>query len=394
MNRNFSFYFFSSGLSFLGANVFNYSVVLLAQKYSGNFTHSGFVYLALNLPFLFLSVIAGIALDTFSRRKIIFFSQILLSLASLSVSYLLAYGIIRLENIQFLFVSVILFGVGMSFIMPGRLAYLGNLVTKETIAKSAQLINILMLVTYGVAPILSGYFIHHYSYTAVFYFAAILIFCSFTILLFLPEGNFHKHQSDAGFSEIQPFLQKHKIILEFLFFCVVMMIGLGPIQIIYPEFCKTVLGLNDQQKGILIGLQGVGLLFGGLTILRFPNVKSGKSLVLSVLISSILFCILSVQSHLILSGILILLISYFFGIASTLLPSFLQRETDNYIRGRIMSIFSLLFLFTPALSGIACSFLLQRFGSTLSIYFVGVLVFCLSVYSVFFLKRCYRYKLN
>lgn len=355
----------------MAGSVFNYTIVIYSHSLSDNERFAGIVFFSAYIPFLFLSWQAGHLLDRHSRKLVVGLCQGISALACLIPALLSASGLLRSDNREILILFALLNGVAMSFVMPGRLAILGDLV-REKLAQATMVQNVFMLLGFALAPVLAGWVRSALPFSVLFSINGLMYLVSLGLLLLvrlLP-----REAAKAQTTGARDFLKAAALPRQVLIGLFLSMILVGPIQVLLPEFGQKILQLGEAARGTLMGMLGLGLILGALFASRFSSHFSrGRILLAAIPLSGLIFCATALSRQTLPAAAGLVLTGVFLGMITAFAPALLQECTPNHLRGRVMSLFSLLFLLTPAASGLAYAFLADRLGTAETLLLAGFL---------------------
>ncbi|EPG66676.1 MFS transporter [Leptospira wolffii] len=370
------FYYISSILGLLAGNMFNYTAIILAQSISPSDTFSGWVFFCVCAPLLFLSFTAGRFLDKYSRKWVLAGAQLSMAFGSGFAALGLEFGWIGPESPYPLLVSSVLSGIGLTFVMPGRFAILGDLVDHSKIGKHSVWLNTLVLFGYGLAPLVAGFLRHSFPFPVVFLGIGSAYLTSVFLLLLLPiSSGDRKTSSRIGLKETWEYLERSELVKQFLLMMGTVVLLVGPVQVLLPKYAKEILGLGEAERGAILTSLGIGLVLGGmLTSFLHSFRRKGHILFGAALVSSLLFSLLPFLSDsLPFTAALLFVFGFLTGVIITLIPVGIQQHTENHIRGRILSMYSLVFLIVPAVTGILSGFFSDRIGIPSTFVWAGFL---------------------
>lgn len=384
-------YYFSAFLGLVAGNMFNYSIIIFSHSLADNESFASQVFFLAYIPFLFFSFRAGYYLDKFSRKWVIASSQMLTFFSSFTPGILSYMGVLDSGNKEILYLFALTNGLGLSFTMPGRFAILGDVVTQEKISKATVFLNVTILLGFAIAPIIAGWIRESHSYgvllmtTGLIYFSSTLVLLTVTIPY--EKKHNHPHRKQA-LQESLEFIRNNKVVKQALLAMLLGMIVVGPVQVLVPEFGKKVLELSESQRGMMMGLLGLGLLSGSIGSNWLGNISGRGGLVFLAIIASGVFVGLVglnpnygfVVSYLFFAGI-------FLGVVTSFVPSIIQESTPNILRGRVMSFFSLIFLLTPAISGLVYGWITKALDLTMTIGLAGGITIVLGIVGLVGLKE-------
>ena len=359
-------YFLSAFFGLLAGNMFNYAIVIFSHFLSEDKSFASTVFFVAYLPFLLFSFSAGFILDKHSRKLILFLSQLVTASCSFIPGLLAYLGYLDSSNKEILYIFAFINGVALSFIMPGRFAVLGELVPHENISKFTIYLNFIILLGFALSPVISGLIREVYSYATLLMTTGSIYFLSAIVLSIIPipheKIHNHPHRKEA-LKEAFNFVKKEKTVNQALIAMFFGMFVVGVIQVLLPDFAKEILKLDEKERGSLMGMLGLGLLLGSLFSISIAKlIGRGKCILISITLSGILMIVIAIVTNPFLSMTVLLIAGLFLGTVTSFVPSIIQAATPNNLRGRVMSYFSLVFLLTPALSGLGYGFLADKIG--------------------------------
>lgn len=173
-----------------------------------NGTTAGFLTAAFAVTQLLFSPVAGIYSDKNGRKKAIVFGMFILALAE-------AIFAISSSTI-WLFLSRLLGGVGIAFVMPSVLAFAADITTEDERAKGIGLVSAAMSTGFLIGPGIGG-FLAEYGTRIPFYIAAVGagVAAIFTWVI-LPEINKDKKNNEFDNSSVPSNQGMLKVILQSL----------------------------------------------------------------------------------------------------------------------------------------------------------------------------------
>ena len=174
-SRNFRLYWIGQGISLIGTWMQSVAVGWLVWRLSHSPFLLGLVGVAMTLPILAFSLYAGVLADRFVRRRVILTTQVLAMIQSFTLAALVTFGNPRVEVVLgFVFVS----GLINAFDLPARQSFVAETVDRahlpnaialhSTIFNSARLLGPafagMVLATFGEALC---FWINAFSFVAV-----------------------------------------------------------------------------------------------------------------------------------------------------------------------------------------------------------------------------------
>ncbi len=196
------------------------------------------------------------------------------------------------------------------------------------------------------------------------------------------------------FKEGMTFIFRHKLLLQIcLFMCIVAIFILGPYQAVVPEFLKQTFSLGEKQRGSFMAMFGVGLLLGGIASTFLRTFKSrGLLMIPGALVIGCSFTLLAVSASYHPSLLFLFISGILGGISNGLISATMQEESPDYVRGRVMRMYTFILIGMPAVGGLLISLVAAATSLTQSVIYAGISAFVFSVILTAFSKRLRRYE--
>lgn len=342
-----AFFYANSFLTLLIGNMFVYAMIIFARATTGSDAIAGFVYAGNLLPPLVLGLYAGTVLDRYPRKTVVMIAQTSFIVTGSLMMYLTARHPHLVAAPGILVMVMAVNGMALSFIIPGRLALLGDLVQPERIPRESMKIQIMIMLGFGLAPFVVGFLRRHYDWPVVFGTIAV-IYALATLLLFPVQGSTAKRRAaETPWESLKhglSYVRSQPIIQSLLAATYVGLFLVGPLQVLMPEFARSRLHLDDAERGSLMTLLGVGLLIGGALAQFFAHrLRRGLMIVTGAAASGIAMVLIATSDNPAFVAVALCLSGIFGGLMSTLIPAALQQHTADTSRGRVMSIYNIVF---------------------------------------------------
>jgi MFS family permease len=320
-------------------------VVELAPNAALASLHLGFVGFARAVPVFALSGFAGALADRRDRRTILALSQVVLALLTLALGVLAFTGAVRIWHVLLI---AGLSAAASSFEAPTRQSLVSVLVGKRELMNAIGLNSAAFNAPAIAGPALGGIIVADYGVAVCFFINAASYLAVFAaVMLMKPKPPGSVAQTDIWHDILEGFLY---VRASPVVFAVVMLSALQsliarPYIQLLPAFSKTILGAGARELGILMAFTGAGALAGSITTAflggRQPHGRlllgtaagCGGLLVLLALTRAfwpaaiVLFALATVAM-------------LYLGTTNTIL----QTHTPMAMRGRVMSIYTMIFL--------------------------------------------------
>jgi MFS family permease len=386
-HRNFQLFFTGQLISLIGTWMQTVAQSWLVYKLTGSGLLLGSVGFASQIPVFLVAPLGGITADRANRQRIVIGTQI----ASMFLAFILA-GLTLTHRVQVwhIFVLAALLGVVNAFDIPGRQSFLVDMVGKEdlmnAIALNSSMFNGARVIGPAVAGVLVArlgegwcFFVNGVSYIAVI--VGLLLMKIKIPARASSNQNPLEHVIEgfrfvAGTAPIRALL---------LLLGLVSAVGM-PYTVLMPIFADKILHHGGQEfasligshdlgavrLGILMGAAGVGALLGALTLAARSGVKGLARWIATCCagfgISLILF---SFSTSFWLSVGLLLPVGYFIMLQMASSNTLIQAMVPDELRGRVMAVYSMMFMGMAPLGALLGGALSDRLGAPLTVAIGG-----------------------
>jgi MFS family permease len=391
VTRMLVFFYLNTFLTLLIGNMFTYAMIIYSRAVTGSDAVTGLVYAGNLVPPLILGMYAGTVIDRFRRKRVVMLAQTTFIWTGAAMVYLTTQQAFAISD--FLLISVMVAnGIGLSFIIPGRMALLGDLFEQKHIPRESMKIQIMIMVGFGLAPFAVGFLRQSFDWYIVF--AAIGLSYAAATLLLIPLHTLPKppHRPESAWHSLvagMRYVRREPLILSLFAATFVGLFLVGPLQVLLPEFSKTKLGLSESQRGSLMTVLGVGLLIGG-AIAQFisHHLHRGRMIILGAIASGISMLLIPAFDSPVAVALSLGASGIFGGLMSTLIPAAIQQATVDAARGRVMSLYNIVFQSSIATAAISLSHVSKAAGPAFAFQLGGWIIIAGAVAS--FLLRPLR----
>ena len=312
----------------------------------------GLVATAYGLPLLLATPLSGPLADRLKRQWIVQASLWTAVAASAGLALVAAGGATSAP--QILITSFIL-GATFAFYAPARMALLPNLVPQDMVFNATTLSYSGTRLMGFFGPVLAGVLLDLADIattltvqTALFGIGA---FIYFKATHFLPPP---KRKRDAqgnvlsGYGDVIAFLRKDRALFSLTLLALVFVpIGM-PYQKLMPIFVEQALREGPALLGLLVGSASLGSALSGFAVALVGDVYPKG---LAILIFSMLFgafmVVFSFTSHPLVAWAIVFVIGVFSGIFLTLINALLLTQLPDELRGRMMSLWGMVWGLIP-----------------------------------------------
>ena len=389
-NRDYKLYFFGQFVSLIGTWLQIVAQGWLVLQLTNSAFLIGLVAALATLPSLLFSLFGGVIVDRFSKKKILFFSQ-----SCAMVLAIVLGGLTLLNHISVWGIGVIAFLLGTvnAVDSPARQAFVPEMVTKEQLPSAIALNSGVFNAARVIGTKYSGLLIALVGTGGAFICNGISYLAVIAALVAI------KTQTRPGTTRMKPLAAikegisysfSHPIIRVLIVITGMVSIFGWSYTTIMPIIAKDQFGLGAAGLGYLYAASGLGSLVAtflvGAYAKRFPPVWfifGGNTL---FAISLVLFSFTNS-----LSSALPLLFFVGLGLLSqaAMMNTIIQSLVKSELRGRVMSIYILMFLGLSPVGNFQVGWLAEHMGTGFAIRLGAIIVFLFGL-----LVFIYRHKIR
>lgn len=327
------------------------------------------------LPILLFSLFSGVIIDRFSKKKLLIFTQTSLMFFALVQGILVWTGTVRFWHL-----AIIAFMVGSinSIDMPTRQSFVIELVGKNhlmnAVALNSSIFNAARVLGPSVAGVIlayvsiqSCYFINAISFIPVI-IGIISIKHDCKIKKELKQEDIFKNIKEGLF-----YIKKEKILVRTFILITILGVFAFNYNILIPVFAVKILEMGSKEYGFLMSALGIGSLTGALTMVAKGKKPKVKIINIASLIISVLLVLLGINKNITIMAVLLVFVGAFNVTFSTTANSTVQLNSKDEYRGRVMSVYTMLFAGVSPIGSLFTGLVSNFFGPSKAFVFSGIL---------------------
>lgn len=383
--RNFRLYFGGQFISLIGS-----WLQVVAQGWLVlELTHSAFwvgVVAALSsVPILIFALASGVIVDRFPKKKILIITQ---ALAMLCAFFLGLFTVLHMATILMICIFAFLLGVVNALDIPARQAFIPEMMGKKHVASAISLHAAIFNGSRVLGPAFAGILIGLIGLGGTFFLNAVS-FIAVIVSLFLMRVDdhvapHHLHPVAAIREGLHYAFSRAPIRMLLIVASVVSIFGWSYASIL-PVVAEEVFHQDATGLGYLFTATGLGALLSVLLISVYAHrIGSHKFILGGNLLLGVSLLLFSF-THRFDAGLFLMFCT---GLALTsqfsVVNSTIQHIVDDSVRGRVMSIYVLMFRGTAPIGALLMGYVAQHFGSQLAIRWGSLVV--LAIAAVLFMK--------
>jgi MFS family permease len=364
-HRNFRLFFAGQLVSLIGTWMQSVAQAWLVLKLTNSSMALGLVAFAGYVPIVLVGLFAGVVVDHVDRRRLIITSQTLLMLSALVLSALTWAGVVRVE---YVLVFAAFNGLVSSFDMPGRQAFVVEMVGREDLPNAIAMNSMIFNTARMMGPAIAGLLIAVIGIAGCFFLNGVSYLAVIWSLLEMDLPRRVRRRFGAVmFQQVRKglaYVWKHRPSF-YLMLVVAINSGFGmQYTVLIPMFARDILHSGARGYGFLMAAQGVGAVTAAIVM----NSRSGapralrQNLVFGVFCTAVSIGVFGLSRWFVLSLVAQMFIGA--GLMNHMVTTntLLQLFVSDDLRGRVMSIYTLSFIGTAPLGSLEVGF----FGEHLS----------------------------
>lgn len=344
-HRNFQLFFSGQLVSLIGTWMQNTAQGWLVYELTHSRWLLGVVTAVNSAPMLFFSIWGGSIADQHSKRNIVLWTQTAMMILAFTFAGLVWSGVITTWEI--LLVAG-LRGLAMAFDMPARQSFMVEMTSREDLMNAISLNSSIVNAARVIGPAVAGFLIVRIGIAMCFFLDGVSYMAVIAGLWMMRLPKFVKpERSGSAWAHVLEGLsyvwtnRRMKTLL--ILFSIVGVFGWS-YSVLMPAFATDALKTGAGGYGALLSANGVGALFGALTVATIgPNVNRRTLVFGGLWVFSAMLLLLAFVHNYYLALALLAVGGWgmllFFATTNTVL----QTSASDEMRGRVMGIWALVF---------------------------------------------------
>jgi MFS family permease len=321
-------------------------VVVLSSSPAVAPYYLGLVGFVRAVPVLLLSGVAGAIIDRVDRRRLLATAQLVMGLTTLLLGILAALHVIQIWHVMLL---AAISSAASAFEAPTRQSLVSVLVGKRELMNAIGLNSAAFNAPFIIGPVLGGLLVSSVGFAVCFFInAASYIAVLAAVLAMSPKPPAPVDHREGLWSEMLAgfaYMRGNAAVLGVMVVSAVLSIFARPYITLLPALARSVLNADARVLGELMAFAGAGALVGSIVTAMIGIRRwRGAIFLASAVASGIMLALLGLtrtfwgaSAALLGMGVASML---FLGMTNTLL----QTYTPPEMRGRVMSIYTMIFL--------------------------------------------------
>ena len=375
-HRNFQLFFSGQLISLIGTWMQSVAQAWLVYSMTKSALLLGSVGFASQFPVFLVAPFGGIAADRVNRQRLVIATQTASMILAGILAWLTLSGRVQVWHI---FALAGLLGVVNAFDIPGRQSFLVDMVGKEDLMNAIALNSSMFNGARVIGPAIAGILVAKigegwcFAANSISYVAVIV---GLLLMHVHSPVRVSKHSPIEDIVEGFRWVNQTRIIRALLLLIGLVSLVAMPYTVLMPVFADRVLHGGARGLGILMGATGVGALFGALTLAAKTGVKGlGRWVAFSCAGLGISLVCFSFSRSLWLSVALLLPAGYSMMLQMACSNTLIQTMVPDELRGRVMSVYSMMFMGMAPFGAFFGGALAHRLGAPFTVAVGGVACF-------------------
>jgi MFS family permease len=339
---------------------------------------SGVVNFAGGLPMLLLILFAGVIIDRVNKLRLLILTQVIMALLALVLGLLIQYDFV---TVHLVVLMSLLLGIVMSFDMTARQSFVAQLVAREDMSSAVALNASMFNSARAIGPAVGGYLLAtHVSIANCFYLNALSYIPVIVAMLMMrgdrlgaPVLKTEAEESLGIWKQMQEgfaFVKSHDTVRN-----LVILVGtfgtfafsfniLIPTLVRYTLMPHNTSGEQVTAFGRLETVRGLGALAGALIVARFSTPGRQKAMLISGSVVATSFLVaFGLARTMDWAYVWMAIVSCAFVVVFANSNTLMQLIAPDALRGRVMSIYTLMFIGTTPIGSLTAGLIAKSYGA-------------------------------
>lgn len=413
-HRNYRLWFFGQGISLVGTWMQTMAQQVLIYRLTGSAVALGIANFMMVVPLVPMALWGGSLSDRLPKRAIVLSTQTLMLLQALVLAWLTWTGVVEVWH---LYVMSFVLGAVKAVDMPARQSFVVDMVEgKQDLTNAIGLNSAIFNGARTLGPACAGIAVAALGEAVAFFLNGLSFLAVIGSLLWmhdLPQSSHTANEKEpvlAHTAEGIRFVLRRQTLLVLMSLVAVSSFLSMPYSTLMPVFANEVLQESAQPivyllcggaivpvrcqapealpLGLLLTAVGAGAVMGALIIASLPeHARRGRVLSFGNLAFPLVLLLFAGSRSLLLSLALMLLIGITFVMQNAVANTLLQVHAPDELRGRVMSLYSLVTQGMLHVGGLQAGFVADSLGAPLSVGFGAAVSLAYGLYVALRYKR-------
>ena len=389
---NYRLWFYGQMVSLMGTWMQSTAQGYLIYQLTGSPAYLGLVGFVGGVPALLFTLFGGVIADRISRRNMMVITQSLMLVLAFILAALTFTNIVQPWHIV---VLAFLLGVANAFDAPARIAFVTELVSREdmtnAIALNSTMFNIATVVGPSVAGLTYAAFGPAWCFTlnGISFIAVIVALLLMRIKPVVQP--LRRATVLADLTEGLRYVFTHSLILSLIgSIGLVSIFGVGMMTLL-PAWATDILHGNVTTNGWLVSARGFGSLVSALMLAYLGSRRyRGKLWTVGAFVMPVMLFIFALIRWLPLALVMLVGVGWSFMMVMNNSNALMQSHVPDHLRGRVMSVYTLVFFGAMPLGSLFAGAFAQKFNEPLTVMLSAAVLMVMAIASWIFLPMIRR----
>ncbi len=317
----------------------------LVYRLTGSPAMLGLVNFVGLVPTLPLGLWAGSLADRFDKRRLVVIAQTMMFAQAAVLAALTVTGVVRVWHVMAL---AFVFGVARALDVPARQSFIIEMVGKDDLTNAIALNSTIFNVARSVGPAVAGILVVAVGEGIAFTVNAATFLPVIGALLMMRTSSIRRKARSTAGRQIAAglrYVRRNPLVWVAMSIVGVSAFFVMPYSVLLPVFAKQVFRGDADIYGFLMTFAGLGALAGALTVASLGP-KSPRGLLLSAAnaaFAALIFSFTFIRVFWLAAAVLAA-VGFCFVVQNSLANTLIQLNVPDRLRGRVMSIYFLVFM--------------------------------------------------
>ena len=347
----------------------------LIYRLTGSAALLGLIGFAGQIPIFVLAPFGGVVADRLNRHRVLIVTQTSMMVLAAILAALTLGGIVREWQI---FVLAALLGVANAFDIPARQAFLVEAVSPEDIVNAVALNSSMLNGARIVGPAVAGLVVAAFGEGWCFLLNAISYIAVIGALLRMHIDGAHPSHPHASTwdSIVEGFgYSWHTTPVRALLLLLGLVSVMGmPYSVLMPVIADRVLNGGPNAYGVLMSASGVGAVAGAAMLTLRRHIQGlNRWVAVSAVSFGVILIAFAFSRRLWLSTLLLVPAGFFMMVEMAASNTLIQSMTPNRLRGRVMSVYSMMLMGLAPIGALIAGALAAPLGAPATVALGGAI---------------------
>jgi MFS family permease len=377
-HRNFKLFFSGQIISLIGTWMQTVAQAWLIYRITGSGALLGLLGFVGQIPIFLLSPLAGLVADRWPKRGVVVATQTASMLLAFILAALTMTGRVSgRTGVWEIIVLATMLGIVNAFDVPARQSFFIEMVGRDDLLNAIALNSSMFNLARVAGPAIAGALVAIvgegwcFLLNGVSYLAVIA-----GLIMMRIEKSKRVHDGAAPLEKLREgfrFVRYTKPIRALLVLVSVVSFMALPYTVLMPIFAVKILHGGASAYGTLMGGVGAGAMFGALALAMRQQLRGlGNFVAYSAMGLGVSLVLLGMSQWFWISFTILILSGFTMMMQFTATNTLIQAMVPDQLRGRVMSIYSMMFLGMSPLGSLLAGWLADRIGAPVTVAIGGI----------------------